>query len=340
MLRHYSSLAIVLALVAVSPSVAWAEAVSDAPRPTLESCLHESAMSGPDESTLGDLREICGQQLIEQGAQPPQDRSPLERRAELERATELIPFVLTPYKPNYLMPFTYHDSPNEASTGGDALTDRAEIKFQFSVRFPVWKDIGGSGASLNVAYTAQSYWQAYDAARSRPFRETNHEPEVFLSFPVDWQVLGSRLSAVTAGLVHQSNGQDLPESRSWNRLVSSFIWEVQGRTVIFRPWIRIPDPEKTSPDDPRGDENPNIERFVGQFEVVIARKVGSKTYSAVWRNNARRDNRGSLEVNWSFPLSGRARGYLQYFTGYGESLIDYDQHHNRLGMGVLITDWL
>jgi phospholipase A1 len=239
-----------------------------------------------------------------------------------------------------MLPFTYHDSPNQVSTGGNALTDRAEIKFQFSVRFPVWKDILGSSSSLNVAYTAQSYWQAYDAARSRPFRETNHEPEVFLSIPVDWQVFGSRLSAVTVGFVHQSNGQDLPESRSWNRVVSSFIWEVQGRTVILRPWIRIPDPEKTSPDDPRGDENPNIERFVGQFEVIFARKIGSKTYSAVWRNNARRDNRGSLELNWSFPMSGRARGYVQYFTGYGESLIDYDQHHNRFGVGVLITDWL
>ena len=110
--------------------------------------------------------------------------------------------------------------------------------------------------------------------------------------------------------------------------------------VAFQPWIRIPDREKKAPDDPRGDDNPNIERYAGQFEMVVAWRNDNDTYSAVWRNNARADNRGSLELGWSFPWTGRARGYVQFFTGYAESLIDYQDHHNRISIGILMTDWL
>nr|MBV6630046.1 phospholipase A [Oceanococcus sp. HetDA_MAG_MS8] len=339
-MSHFLLRSVSMVVLLAASRLSWAQDLPPLRTDAFESCLREALLSAPGETAVANLRAICAEAKSAPEGVESQGPSPLERRVQVERATQWMPFVLTPYRPNYVMPFTYHDSPNQASTGGDAFTDRAEIKFQLSVRFPVWQQVLGSRASLNVAYTAQSFWQAYDAARSRPFRETNHEPELFLSIPVDWNVLGSRLSAMTLGLVHQSNGRDLPDSRSWNRVAASFIWEVQGRTLIVRPWVRIPDPEKTSPDDPRGDENPNIERFVGQFEVIFARKLGSKTYSAVWRNNARSDNRGSLELNWSFPLSGRARGYVQYFAGYGESLIDYDQHHNRLGFGVAITDWL
>ena len=53
-------------------------------------------------------------------------------------------------------------------------------------------------------------------------------------------------------------------------------------------------------------------------------------------------SRGGLELSWSFPLWNwpYLRGYVQYYTGYGESLIDYDQYVNRLGIGFSLSDWL
>ena len=313
----------------------------------VDACVQDLVLTADADLDVGLLRTVCAEQLssgLPAAAMTEAERgeasTALRRRLRLERVTQSNPFVLTPYRPNYVLPLAYQDSPNQASTQGNGLAQRMEVKFQLSFRIPLLQDVLGTQADLSIAYTGKSFWQAYDASRSRPFRETNHEPEIFLSVPVDWPWLGTRLDRVLLGINHQSNGQDLPTSRSWNRLYATFVWEVQDMLVSLQPWWRIPEERKKGPDDPRGDDNPDIERYAGQFELVVAWRNDNDTYSAVWRNNARAENRGSLELGWSFPMTGRARGYVQYFTGYAESLIDYQDHHNRISIGILMTDWL
>lgn len=272
--------------------------------------------------------------MAEEATSNEEEVSALDRRIEAERSTRFKPFVLTPHKPNYVLPVTYNETPNNAPfvTSNYGELDNYEIKFQISVKFPIVDNLFGEQGSIQFAYTNLSFWQAYNKQASRPFRETVHEPELFLIFENDWEFLGFTNRLIQLGIVHQSNGQSGTESRSWNRFYADFIFEKGNYYLSFRPWVRLGLAGQ--------DDNPDIETYLGhgEFRAVYA---GSKhILSLMLRNNFHSPNYGAMEVNWSFPLSRRAKWFIQYFYGYGESLIDYNAPVNRLGIGIALTDWL
>jgi len=47
-------------------------------------------------------------------------------------------------------------------------------------------------------------------------------------------------------------------------------------------------------------------------------------------------HKGSLELGFVFPIWGRFNAYVQYFTGYGESLIDYNHNQQKLGLDIAL----
>jgi len=260
--------------------------------------------------------------------------SALDRRIAIEQKTRFQSFVLTPHKPNYILPVTYNDSPNNApvDVATDGELDKHEVKFQFSIKFPIAENLFGEHGSLQFAYTNLSFWQAYNRDISSPFRETVHEPEIFLIFPNDWEILGMKNRLIQLGIVHQSNGQSDPLSRSWNRAYIDFIFQYQDYYLSIRPWYRL--------GDTGNDDNPDIEDYLGHGEIRAAYAGGKHIISLMVRNNLQSPNYGAVELNWSFPMSRRAKWFVQYFNGYGESLIDYNARSNRLGIGVAFTDWL
>ena len=98
---------------------------------------------------------------------------------------------------------------------------------------------------------------------------------------------------------------------------------------------------KDDPGDADGDDNPDIEDFMGNFEFTVAYRKYDQEFSFMLRNNLDRDdNRGAMQIDWTFPLFKRFRGYAQIFTGYGDSLIDYDRKIERIGVGILLSDLL
>ncbi len=215
--------------------------------------------------------------------------------------------------------------------------ERASIltmKFQISFKFPVVNGLFGDDGDLYFAYTNRSFWQAFNGDISSPFRDTNHEPEAWLQFTPDWELLGFKNRVIALGAVHQSNGRAGPLSRSWNRLYADFIFERGDFYFSLKPWWRIP--EKFSNDD-----NPDITDYLGNFEFLGIYKYGRNRFGLMVRNNLDfGDNRGAFQLDWSFPLYRHMRGYLQWFNGYGESLIDYDHYNNSFGVGIELTDWL
>lgn len=276
----------------------------------------------------------CTAKVFAETVEPEADRSAIDRRIELERRTLDNRFSITPHRPTYVLPLTYNSRPNTKPYEAvpEPEPNPEEIKFQFSFKIPLERDLFGH-ADLAFGYTQQSYWQAYNGDYSSPFRETNHEPEVMLNFATDFRIFGWRNRFVSLFLNHQSNGRTDPLSRSWNRIIVESVLE-QGNTYIsLRPWWRIPEAAGD-------DDNPDIEKYLGHFELRALREAGSQSFGLMLRNNLRTDNRGALQLEWIFPLRGRLQGYAQYFTGYGESLIDYDHYSNRIGVGVMLINWL
>lgn len=269
-------------------------------------------------------------------------RSLLDSRWELDPDSKLGTFNIRGYKPVYLMPVFYttnvnnrphSPSPDHAADFSQKL-DKLEAKFQISFKTKLWQGVFGDTGDLWFGYTQTSHWQVYNGEISRPFRETNYQPEAMLIFDTDYDVFGWNGHLLGIGIDHQSNGRSKPLSRSWNRIIADIGFERPGWTVMFRPWIRINEPSSK-------DDNPDIEDYMGCGSVRIVHVVGGNEFSLLLRHSLRSGDRshGAMQFTWAFPIHDKLRGYLQIFHGYGESLIDYNHKATYIGLGVSLLGW-
>lgn len=223
---------------------------------------------------------------------------------------------------NYLLPATYTLNRFEDRR-------RFETAFQISLQKPLFYDVFDMNETISAGYSQSSWWQT--AKASTPFRETNYRPEIFVTFPTRFEAISS-LDYLRAGLLHESNGQGGEKSRSWNRVYLEAKFYAGSLVVIPRAWARIP--EKSADDD-----NPDIEKYLGNIDVNFALPYRGHIFTAMVRNNLHFDktNRGAGELGWLFPFGkSGVYGYVKYFTGYGESLIDYNRHTDKIGIGFAI----
>ncbi len=269
---------------------------------------------------------------------PDAPATPMVQQWELVAQTDRGPFVVTAYRPNYLLFASYQDRVNDdvyedQFTNGDLGS--LDIKFQLSLKAKVWPNLFGQRGDLWVAYTQLSFWQAYNDKLSSPFRETVHEPELIYAYRTGFNFAGLNNRLIILTLNHQSNGRSKPLSRSWNRLILGTMWDRGANKALgVKLWWRIP--ESNSDDD-----NPDIVERIGRGEIwgVLIRR--QHTYAAMLRTNLQPNTPGgALQLDWSFPLSGAFKGYLQYYYGYGDGLIDYNHISSRLSLGIMVTDWM
>lgn len=304
--------------------------------PTVDSaCLQGLLETGADSLTLGEMRQRCA---LPREAQP---GDPVSRRIAADRRSATEPFSLLTHKPNYLLLGAWNQrgyDPSvfrEAEMDPEFQLDDTEIQFQFSFKVPLAVNLLDGRVDLYAAYTNRSFWQAYNQDESQPFRETNHEPELWAQFANDLSFLGITNVLNRVGYVHQSNGRSEPLSRGWDRLYADFVFEWGGAVVSVKPWLWL--------NDDSDEDNPDIDDYLGHGEIRAAWSRADNEFSLMLRNQFESGfDRGAVELGWSFPLFGYPyiEGYAQYFYGYGESLIDYDRRVNRVGIGVAFSNWL
>jgi phospholipase A1 len=254
---------------------------------------------------------------------------------ELDQSHKRGIFNFRPHYANYLM-VTRTAHPNDLPYRPfrnltDLATDLAhtELVYQLSFKTKVVDTIADKPVDLWFGYTQNSFWQAGNRKASSPFRETNYQPELMAVAPLDFDVLGMHASFVNLGVVHQSNGQASTLSRSWNRVYVQAGLERAGWTVVGRVWKRV---NEAAADD----NNPDIVDYLGRGDLNVTYRSNGHDVSALVRRNFS-TGRGAVQLGWAFPLAGHFKGYAQYFSGYGQSLIDYNYYQNVLGLGLLGT---
>jgi phospholipase A1/A2 len=302
-------------------ALAAATETATQPLPPLIAAPDEQAAAPLAEEAIAPL-DLAGEELL------------LGMRLAEETTLAGNAWVITPHQRNYLLPVTYSDNLNRdawALLEPEEAMDRIEAKFQISLKTIAWENALGEGSNLWVAYTQRNWWQLYN--ESSPFRETNYQPEVFLTLANDFRFWGFTNTVVGGGFKHESNGKGGDLSRSWNRLTAMAVFERRRMALNVRAWYRIPESESD-------DDNPDIERYMGHGDIAGIWKWRDHEFGLRLRNNLRSENRGAMELEWTFPINRRFKGYIQYFNGYGESLIDYNQSNTRIGFGVSMTDIL
>lgn len=313
-----------------------------------QTCVVEILALADDSMTLGELRKICQSEQVQTVTKEDVQHTPIEiasvsGRILGERQTQLNPYVLTPHKLNYALPAITTNRINkgayESLNGYEENLSDVEAKFQVSLKVPLnTGDLLFKDDVLYLGFTLEAWWQVHSENISKPFRETNYQPEIFYLTPLEWRPFGANTGLII-GLEHQSNGRGLELSRSWNRVYTQFLFEKDNFAFSIRPWMRLKEDEKRFLLDSEGDDNPDIEDYLGHFELSLAYKWYNVEFNFKGRQNFS-THYGAAELGLTFPLFGKVRGYAAAFRGYGESLIDYDYSQTRFGIGISFNNIL
>ncbi len=247
------------------------------------------------------------------------------------------------YAPNYFLFGRWTNDVNSAPfdpliNGGlvepGTKLDSTEAAFQLSFKFRLWTTDDRRWGAW-AAYTQQSQWQLYNDSgnASRPFRETNYMPELILSYKPGLEWGGVQWNLVNLAFNHQSNGRSDVLSRSWNRVIASFGVESGNLGLLGRLWWRIPESSDK-------DDNPTIGDYYGWGDLSAIYKWRGQSFAGTIRGNPS-TGKGAGQLSWATqPLLGPLRGYVKLFSGYGETLIDYNWKQTTIGVGVTLNDWL
>lgn len=239
--------------------------------------------------------------------------------ALVKAADNIVMSDVSLHKQNYFFPISFRADQEDI--------DNTELIFQFSAKLQMFTP------KLHLGYTQRSFWLFADADNSKPFRETNYTPEIF--YEHSWFESNTKKYGALYGFEHQSNGAPLPTSRSWNRI---YFWpyiETPQGNYSLKTWYRVPDKPKKDINDPNGDDNPDIYESMGYAELYcLYKQSDNEVFSVMLRGNPTY-GKGALQTDYSWPLSRSTstHAFVRLFTGYGESLLDYQRSITRLSFG-------
>ena len=217
-----------------------------------------------------------------------------------------------------------------------------QSKFQFSLKYRLFNRKGYLTerapwvSGFHLAYTQRSIWDL--KSDSKPFEDTSYMPEVFYMVPkIDLNI--NRVSAFgfQVGFQHESNGKGGTDSRSTNYL---YIKPTLGVHLLGPYHLKI-EPKIYAYIDNEDENNPDLDDYRGYFDlgVDLVDPEGFALNSHLWWG----DKGGTVQLDLSYPVTelfGKNLNFYlqaQYFNGYAESLIYYNERHDAFRLGFAIV---
>lgn len=225
----------------------------------------------------------------------------------------------TLYKDNY---FTTGTAPFRVPT-----KNNSDVKFQVSVAQRLTKSTLPFHSYLFLMYSQKVFWDVFK--NSMPMRDFNFNPGIGLSKLL---IVKDRLvGKLTFMLEHESNGRDSIQSRSWNKISLSCAIYLDPQVMIHgKYWIPIVD----------GQNNRDILRYSGIYQTGIQVMSADKRYGMalilIKRKGWNLNFNSIVELNCRIFKNENQYFFLQYYNGYGENMLDYNQFHSRLRVGLVI----
>lgn len=225
----------------------------------------------------------------------------------------------TLFKDNYFLGGT--------TIGHKPTTANSDVKFQLSISQRLTKSKLPFDTYLFIMYTQKAFWNVLQ--KSMPMRDLNFNPGIGLGHLIIYK--NKYIGKAMLLIEHESNGKDSIFSRSWNKITfATSILMSKNLEMEFKTWIPIID----------SDNNRDILKYNGILQV-----------SANYITNNRKLNaalivtkRGGFDLNFNtvFELAYKFNKkenqyfFLQYYNGYGENLLEYNQFHSMLRIGFVI----
>ena len=222
------------------------------------------------------------------------------------------------YKDNY---FTVGTAPFRKPTAMNS-----DVKFQISLAIRLTDTVLPWDSFVFLMYTQKTLWNVFQ--NSMPMRDLNFNPGIGWSKPFFSK--DRYVGKLTLLVEHESNGRDGDESRSWNRI------SIYGSTIIdewlmvhAKFWIPVID----------GMNNKDILDYCGIYQHGVVITTPNKKFSfgitGVKRKGWNLNFNTIFDFSWRVHEKSNLNLFAQYYNGYGENLLDYNQFHSRLRVGII-----
>ncbi len=213
------------------------------------------------------------------------------------------------------------------SVGKRPTRQNTNVKFQISIAQRLTRSTLPWGTYLYLFYTQKCFWNVLE--NSMPMTDLNFNPGIGLTKP--FFAKNRYIGKLTFMIEHESNGRDSIESRSWNRVaLAANVFVTKNLMVHGKIWAPIVD----------GENNRDIVDYCGFWQIGTQVVSDDKRFSGgvtvVKRKGWNLNSNVIVDLSYRIFKQENQYLFLQFYSGFGEGLLEYNRYHCQVRMGLLI----